>query len=556
MVEQVGSGCTPFQWYFGLLVQGSAPAELEDRCAKISGLMKRIQGREVEGGEPLEERACRFLAELSTTPGNAVYGQRFNLVTSSAAADLAMVYRLHPGDETPFMLLGDRKGGVYSYSLFSRGEPSWNKAVLGLPGSGKSMFLNAVLLGNAMFESQGYVIDKGNSYGPIFELLEKEMPTEVAAMRLRGGDFRFNPFPLTWAMEERERRMANGTYLMPLDGGGFLSCPVADAKLFFEAWLDGLVSQGKPLAPGQKNGLDRALKGDSGNGGFFRDYENQCRSFMELGGRVPPPRPLSCLLVHLRNEAPEFVPAVELWTRPPRDKFFDSGLDSVATARYIYFELDGLDDDPLLAIPFVMALMGSIWKRIQSPDRIHERKAVLIDEAWSFLAHPAFFQAIENMFRTIRKLNGFVALASQSPKDVKDGAARKLLQTMSEFWLYKGFNEPTFLTEDLRLTPEQLLLHESLREAENHREVMYVSGRGMNRVLSVEIPPALYWFCTTDAEDKYWRGLFVQKFGLVEGVEHLVTACDGRTIAAGRLRIAKVTAYAARLGLGSRKGMS
>src|SRR4029453_14273265 len=104
-------------------------------------------------------------------PGNGQYGMRFNLVTSRNAGDLAMVYRLSPGDERPFMLFGDRKGGTFSYSLFSRREPSWNKAVLGFPGSGKSMLLNAFLLGNAAFPSQAYVIDKGNSFGAIFELL-------------------------------------------------------------------------------------------------------------------------------------------------------------------------------------------------------------------------------------------------------------------------------------------------------------------------------------------------------------------------------------------------
>src|SRR4029078_3333358 len=132
-------------------------------------------------------------------------------------------------------------------------------------------------------------------------------------------------------------------------------------------------------------------------------------------------RPLSILLTHLKNEAPEFVAAVELWTRPPRDRYFDSGTASaagpssryfasgaasVAGARYVYFELTGLEDDKLLAVPFVSALMGTIWKRIQNPRAIKERKGVFIDEAWSFLAHPALFRVIEDMFRTIRKFNG------------------------------------------------------------------------------------------------------------------------------------------------------
>ena len=49
---------------------------------------------------------------------------------------------------------------------------------------------------------------------------------------------------------------------------------------------------------------------------------------------------------------------------------------------------------------------------------------------------------------------------------------------------------------------------------------------------------------------KHWRNLFCRRFGLVEGIRHLVAACDGRTIAGGELRLAKVRAYAQQLGLG------
>jgi TraG P-loop domain len=539
-------GACPCNWYFSILVQGETAAEAEDRATKVATQLKMLDGAEV-----LEERESRVLGELSSLPGNGQFGLRANIITSKNVGDLAMVYRLSPGDKTPFLLFGDRKGGVFGYSLFTRREPSWNKAVLGLPGSGKSMLMNAFLLGNANFDSQGYVLDKGNSFGPVFELLAAEMPEDVAVMRLRGGDFRFNPFPLVWALDERERQKAAGTYRMVLEGGDQLSCPVEDARAFFESWLDALVGQGNMISPTEKNRLDRALKGANGEGGFFRDYENQCHAYLQGKGRgLVPPRPLSALLTHLRNEAPEFVPAVELWTRTPRDRFFDSGTDSVASAKYVYFELSGLEDDPLLAVPFVTALMGSVWKRIQNPRTIREKKCVIVDEAWSFLAHPAFFKVVEDMFRTVRKFNGFIVLSTQTPKDLKDGQARKLLQSMAEVFLYRGFSEPTFMEQDLRLTKDHLRLHENLQEDDKRREVYYVSGSGLNRVLSVEIPPALYWFATTDGDDKYWRGAFCKRFGLAQGIHHLVEACEGRTIGGGELRLQKVRAYATKLGIG------
>lgn len=536
----------PFNWYFTIIVQGETLAEVEDRAAKIATQQKIILA-----GDSMEETSNRVLAEVSSLPGNGLYALRKNIVTSKNVGDLVMVYRLSPGDKTPFLLFGDRKGGVFSYSLFTRREPSWNKAILGLPGSGKSMLGNQMVLGNAMFPSQGYIIDKGNSYGPLMELLEADMPGQVAVMRVRGGSFRFNPCPLVWALAERERQQADGTWRMELPGGGQVPCPVEQAKLFFEAWLDGLVNQGKPLDPSGKNLLDRALKGadTTGEGGFFRDYENQCRSYNRSRERdpdtsMPPPKPLTTLLTHLRNEAPMFVSAVELWTRPPRNQYFDSGTDSISGAKYIYFELEGLEDDPMLPVPFVAALMGTIWNRITAPNTLNERKIVLIDEAWSFLAQPAFFSVIEMMFRTIRKFNGEVVLMTQTPGDIKDGNARKLLQSMAEIFLYKGFTEPVFFEKDLEMTEHHVKLHESLSQDERRWEVFYWSRSGLNRVLDVVITPAAYWYATTDPEDKFFRNQFWKRWGMVEGTRRLVEACEGRTIAGKDLRLAKITEYA------------
>jgi hypothetical protein len=541
-----------FHWYFAVIVAGSDIHELESRVAKVSTYMKRLRGSEV-----LEERENRVLGELATLPGNSRYGLRYNVVTSRNAGDLAMVYRLSSGDRDPFLLFGDRQGGVFSYSLFSRGEPSWSKAVLGPPGSGKSVMLQSFLLGNATHPSQGYVIDRGNSFGPLFELLSRESPADVAVMRFQGGAFQFNPLPLVWALEEKARQIAAGTHQLALEDGTRVPCPVADAKVFFEAWLEGLLGQGDLLSMDRKNRLDRALKGASGKGGFFKDFEIQCRRFIEdrrRGAGGPPPRPLWNLLTHLRSDAPEFVPAVELWTRAPRDRFFDSGEDTVQTAKYVYFELTGLESDPLVAVPFVMALMGTVWRRVQDPSVIHERKAVIIDEAWSFLAHPAFLRVVDEMFRTIRKFNGFVTLATQSPLDVQQGNARKLLQTMSEVFLYRGFSvSDDFLSDDLELAPHQIEQLRTLREDDQRREVFYVSRRGMNRILSVEIPPALYWFVTTDSQDKHWRTVFCRWLGLSEGIAHLVKACDGRTIVNGSDRIERVCRYARELGLSEKE---
>ena len=57
------------------------------------------------------------------------------------------------------------------------------------------------------------------------------------------------------------------------------------------------------------------------------------------------------------------------------------------------------------------------------------------------------------------------------------------------------------------------------------------------------------WFVTTDGQDKQWRNVYCKRFGLSQGIAHLVKACDGRTIVNGNDRIERVSHYARQLGL-------
>jgi hypothetical protein len=551
-LRDVAAGRCPFDWQFTLIVDGETTMEAEDRAARVTSQLRHVQAEElgIQAGEPIEERANRVFGELATLPGNGLLNLRENRITSRAAGDLVMGYKLSGGDEPPFMLLGDRKGGVFGYSPFTRREPNFNKVVAGGPGTGKSTFVNALGLSVAMFPSQIYVFDKGNSYGPIFEVLREDDPREVAVMRFGDGDFQFNPYPLCEALLERERQKADGTYRMRLPDGGTLPDPVEEDQRVFEAWLPSLLGNGSELDRREREYLDRALKGRNGEGGFYLEYEAICRSYLRAVAAGRPaelPRPLSSLLAHLQNQkvVPQLAEALEYWTRKPRDQFFDSGKDSVAAARFVYFELSGLLKVPTLVVPFVAALMGTIWRRIQNPRCIQEYKAVLIDEFWAFLAQTAFFGMAEEMFREIRKYRGLIAAASQSPNDFKEGRTRALMQCASEKWLFKGFREDEFMRKDLELQEHHLEMHRGLRADGQGREVLYVGESGLTRALSIDIPPALYWFATTDGEDKYWRGVFSRHFGgLVPAVEHLMKACGegGHTVPVKRVKL--IEAYA------------
>jgi hypothetical protein len=555
LLQQIGArGEISWNWSFALVVDGADELELEDRVARLTSQLKAIQERDLcEAGEPLEERENRLLAELASLPGNGQLALRENIISSRNVGHLAPICRLSKGDVDPDILFFDRQGGAFGYSLFSRREPSWNKLVLGLSGEGKSVVLNSMLSALGLRDSQVYVLDRGNSFGAWFEMAGQDSPAEVSSMHLGGSSFRFHPVNMPWAIAEKERQQRDGTWQMPLEDGDVLPCPLETTKIVFSKWIAGLASPDAPLSASSENRLDRALKGPNGEGGFFRAYENESRRYLrqlaEGKKDARPPRPLTSLLTFINAEAPELKDAIELWTRPPQSMYFDSGTDNLTAARLVYLELTGLDEQPKLAGPFIGALLATLWRRIQNPRHIRQRKAILVDEVALLVRQPGFFGLLNECSRTIRKYGGCLILSTQNPNDLSKGAMRVLLQNVAEVFLYKGFSEPEFMANDMHLEPHHCRLHQDLRSNENGREVYYVSvNQGTNRVLTVSLPAALYWYVTTDAADKHWRQIYCRRLGLSGGVKALVAACDGKTVENGVLRIERVTAHARALG--------
>lgn len=535
-------GAAPFSWKFSMVVTGEDQTQFEERLGKLLSWAKTMNG-----GEPMEEgRESRVIAELATIPGNTWANARLNICTSKNVGDLAMVYKLGRGDARPHLLFGDRNGGIYSLDLFTSALPSWNCAVLGKPGSGKSVLMNLEVLGVSTEPFQCYILDEGNSYHSLVEFYAEDMPGEVTTMRIRGGDFKFNPLPIVWALKERQRQMAEGTHRMIIEGE-MLPDPVEAAEQFFENWLEVLLGGGNPLPQDIKNRLDRALKGkDENSPSFFLDFRQVCQDWIEKeeqGINLPLPQPLTLLQTFVNNQVPELSGALEIWTRGERGKFFDSGEDSISSARMVYFELTGIKDDPLLTRPFVAALMGTMWRRICDPKRLHERKAIILDEAWRWISDPVFSRVVEEIARTIRKFSGFLVLSTQTTDDLNNPDAVKLLKTMAHQFIYPGFTDENYFKKILQLSDNQIELHESLETNEKKHEALYWNATGLVRALDVVLAPVTYWFSTSNAKDKVFRSALTKIGGLRFAMETLATACEFRVIGSEDLRIAKVTEY-------------
>ena len=266
-----------FHWYFAIVVSGADLHELESRVSKISTYMKRLRGSEV-----LEERENRVLGELATLPGNSRYGLRYNVVTSRNAG--------RPGHGLPALVQGTAipsscSAIVRVASTRTRCSPGESRAgarrCSARPGRAsrsccsRSCWATPPSRPRATSSTGETPSVRSSSCSPA---RARATWPSCASRAARSSSIRC-PWSGRW--RRRARQMAAGTYQLALEDGSRIPCPVAEAKVFFEAWLEGLLGQGDMLPMDRKNRLDRALKGASGKGGFFKDFEIQCRRYIE-----------------------------------------------------------------------------------------------------------------------------------------------------------------------------------------------------------------------------------------------------------------------------------
>jgi type IV secretory pathway VirB4 component len=114
----------------------------------------------------------------------------------------------------------------------------------------------------------------------------------------------------------------------------------------------------------------------------------------------------------------------------------------------ICFDLAGLGSHAQLKSVFIPALLDLISTNILSQSDFSRRKLIVCDEAWRDLQGGDMQSFMQEMSRTIRKLNGSISIISQSLADIFDSAiGGALLTNTSYFWLVGSKHEFKYLTQ-------------------------------------------------------------------------------------------------------------
>ena len=349
--------------HLGLTVFAPSVMELTDHMAKARAHL--TSGGAVVAREDLGLEAA-WWAQL---PGNLRYRARSGAITSRNFAALSP-YHSYPAGQKD----GNEWGPAVAMLKTASGSPFYfnfhhsdlgNTFVCGPSGAGKTVLLNFML-------SQ----------------LEKHDPHMVFFDKDRGADLFV--------------RAAGGTYL-PLGNGVPTGCAPLKAldltperKVFLTGWIGKLVGAAtRELTVTELRDIAAAVDG-------LADLPVDRRS-------------IGALRTFLNNTDPEGIASrLRRWERGgPLGWVFDNEADDIGIgAKFIGYDMTDFLDNEEIRTPLMAYLFYRIEQLIDG-----RRIIIVIDEFWKALQDEGFRDLAQNKLKTIRKQNGLMLFATQSPRD-------------------------------------------------------------------------------------------------------------------------------------------
>jgi conjugal transfer ATP-binding protein TraC len=314
---------------------------------------------------------------------------------SDACMSLLPVFADQQNYGSPLMLFVGPRGQLFYFDCFKTAEDAngnFNISLVGISGSGKSVWLQEYTVSILRFGGQLIIIDDGRSFEKASKLLEGDF------IDFGGGNFCINPFSLYRDVDFSEK--------------------AEEYKEFFEEpFIDLIVSILCIIANIDKNntndpeiGLYKAVmshavaeviakkKGDGG----FADIRDELINNQHIRG----------------SQTKEIADKLEYILQPYSygryAGFFNGKATINISNKLTVFELSDLEHNQILQNSVLLTVVFLVYSKMRGRERM---TSLIIDEAWKLLAHPSLKSVIEGITRRARKYNGNTVVASQRLSD-------------------------------------------------------------------------------------------------------------------------------------------
>jgi len=357
---------------------------LADRRQRLLHAIARMNG-----GRGIPETLAQKRLFFTGLPAMGGENRReLDLLTLNAADLLPVEMPWRGTPHSPLMLFATPYRQLVPFSPFDSSLGDANMLIMAKTGGGKTFMAQLFLLMMARANPQISIIERGDSYQPLVEL----MGGRVIDVKLDGSET-LNP----WDLPAGE------------------TAPSKEKIAFLKNLARHMIGD----SPGSDNSLVDNLLSDA----IARTYK---RCAIRYSNPIPTFNDLREELAQWRDEEKmqrtideARLAAIKLraWTgeRGIYAKLFDAHTTMRLDSNWLFFDVEGLSADPKLETAMSMLIANAVASR--AGGKTGQPSITVLDECWFLLDSPTLAPEVVQLFRTARKRNASVWGISQTVED-------------------------------------------------------------------------------------------------------------------------------------------
>jgi hypothetical protein len=447
----------------------------------------------MNGAKAVAETLAKRRLFFSSLPGMADADKRDQDLLTSNAADLVPVEMPWRGTpRSPLFLLETPYRQLIPFSLFDPGLSDANMLVMAKSGGGKTFMVQQFLLMAARDNPLISILERGDSYRPLVELMGGRMIT----MSL-DTDQTLNP----WDLPEGERE------------------PSKDQVAFLKNLTRHMLGEGRAE--------DTELLDNLITEAILRTYK---RAAIRPSNPIPTFSDLRDELAQWRDEDKServmdeaHLAAIKLrsWTgeKGVYAKLFDRPTTISLDNPWLFFNVEQLSDDPRLETAMSLLIAHATAQRASG--KAGRRSITVLDECWFLLDSPVLAPEVVQLFRTARKRNASVWGISQTAEDFVGTESNPrihgagIVKNSTTKIVGQQPGDLTAIREHLHLNETALnqIKHFSAPSKGKSADALVVIGEKAETTHTIRMSPTPvdYWISTTYARERLYRSWWLQQ---------------------------------------------
>jgi type IV secretory pathway VirB4 component len=442
----------------------------------------------MNGAKAVAETIAKRRIFLGTLPGMAEADKRDQDMLTSNVADLVPVEMPWTGTRrSPLILFETPYRQLIPFSMFDPDLSDANGLLMAKSGGGKTLAAQQMLLMAARANPLISILERGDSYHPLVELMGGEM----IEMSL-DSDQTINP----WDLPRGETKPANDqiSFLKNLTRHmlGENTPPDLDIDLLDSVLLEAIASTYKRCSAKTSNPIP-----------LFGDLAAELAHWQDRDRNQKINAMAQMASTKLRAWVDE----------GPYARLFDRPTTVQLNNPWLYFNVEKLKDDPRLER--AMSLLIAHTATYRASGSTGQPSIVLLDECWALLESPILASVVVQLFRTARKRNASVWGISQTPEDFVGTPDRPnehgagIVKNATTKIIGKQPGDMTALREHVHLNETALNQIKAFAHPKkgHSAEFLIAVGEKAESTHAIRIVPSAvdYWITTTYARERSFR---------------------------------------------------